>query len=183
MVVFTGSRFLPDGDAGKVVRLGAGLARCLPAVRFRVGASRGANEAFCAGVSAVDSGRLEVVFSLPRFRPDHMPVEGEAMAVESVVRGEVARLAGAEVPLSPKYLRMAMDHGGSQRVSGRPSTRVLPREGIQVTGAPKVPPAGVVLAWVTPGQVEDVSTRNLRTVSVSSGVGFLMQDQWEGWFL
>jgi hypothetical protein len=166
VVVFTGSRFLPDGDAGKVVRLGAGLARCLPAVRFRVGASRGANEAFCAGVSA-----------------DHMPVEGEAMAVESVVRGEVARLAGAEVPLSPKYLRMAMDHGGSQRVSGRPSTRVLPREGIQVTGAPKVPPAGVVLAWVTPGQVEDVSTRNLRTVSVSSGVGFLMQDQWEGWFL
>jgi hypothetical protein len=183
VVVFTGSRFLSDGDAGKVVRLGAGLARRLPTVRFRVGAAHGANEAFCAGVSAVDCGRLEVVFGLPRFRPDHMPVEGEAMAVGAVSRGEVALPGVAEVPLSPKYLRMAMDCTGRQRMEGRPTTRVLPREGIQVAGAPKVPPASVVLAWVTRGQAEDVSTRNLHAVSVASGVAFLTQDQWEGWFL
>jgi hypothetical protein len=46
-----------------------------------------------------------------------------------------------------------------------------------------VPAASVVLAWVTRGQVEDVSTRNLHALSAASGVPFLTQDQWEGWFL
>lgn len=182
MVVFTGSRFLLDGDAGKVVRLGAGLARRFPRLRFRVGAAHGANEAFCSGVGVVDSGRLEVIFGLPRFRPDHMPAEGESMAVEAVVRGDGAVVGGLEVPFSPKYLRMAMDCVGRQRVAGRPRTRVLPRDGIQVVGAPKVPAAMVVLAWVTQGKAEDVSTRNLRAVSVTAGIPFLVQDQWERWF-
>lgn len=183
VVVFTGSRFLLDDDAKKLVRLGAGLARRMPRLRFRVGAAHGANEAFCAGVSLVDCGRLEVIFGLPRFRRDHMPLEGEAFAVETVLRGEGASGGVPELPLSPKYLRMAMDFTGRQQVSGRPKTRVLPREGIQVAGAPKVPAAGVVLAWVTRGQAEDVATRNLHTVSVATGVPFLAQDRWEGWIL
>jgi len=183
VVVFTGSRFLVDGDAERVVRLGAGLARRFSRVRFRVGSAHGANEAFCAGVSVVDSARLEVIFGMLRFRRDQMPAEGESLAVEAVGRGDGAVMGGIEVPFSPKYLRMALDCTGQSRVVGRPSTRVLPREGIQVVGAPKVPAASVVLAWVTRGQVEDVSTRNLHALSAASGVPFLTQDQWEGWFL
>ena len=181
VVVFTGSRFLGDAEGAKIVRLGAGLARRFPRMRFRVGSARGANEAFGAGVCLVDGERLEVVFGVPRFRRDHMPEDGDSMAVDAVARGG-ALLGGMEVPFSPKYIRIAMEYTGRREISAHPRTRLLPREGIQVLGAPRVPAASVVLAWVTPGHTEDVSTHNLRMASVSGRVSFFAQDQWEGWF-
>ena len=181
VVLLEGMRELPDRDHAKLVALAQFLAAQWPHVRFRTGNASGSDEAFAAGVCAVDAARLEYVLPHQTMRAGSRHADSPSVAYESLDAASQKELEVLTIRASPKYKTLIEDCRKVRKLAIK--SNYLLRDTMKVTGHSGfgLRPATLGIFYVNLEKAGEGGTAHTIRVCEQMQVPVVTQNQWLAW--
>lgn len=178
VVLLEGRRTIPSGDALKATAIASQLARDFPHLRFRSGNAEGADQAFAAGVAAIDPRRLQIVAPYESHRKSVRYAEAVYDSPESLLTVQEEVVAYKTLTATPKNKRLI-----TKRNEGGPlgaKAAYLMRDTMKVVGySAAFPKPLLALLYVAPEDPEAGGTGHTLRVCRQEGVPYVFQDTWQ----
>ena len=182
VVLLEGTRALPAAQAPHLTALASHLARRFPHARFRTGNAKGSDEAFAAGVAAVDSSRLEFVLPYATHRSRRRPADSAATAMDDIPSARVQEVVDATLEASPQYRRVAVNYRQRRtHPRQRATAQLILRDTLKVTGSESLLPPIAGIFFVHAAEPERGGTGHTMRVCRAHGVPVITQSQWLEW--
>ena len=181
VVLLEGRRAIPPSDAAAARGFAARLAREFPRLRFRSGNAEGSDEAFSAGVAAVDVSRLQVVAPYATHRKKVRYADALYSSPESLSTVQETAITEATVAATPRNAGVVYKRTGSPRLAAKAA--YLIRDTMKVVGHSEdfLPPI-CGLFYVDPQDPEAGGTGHTIRVCRQHGIPVAFQDSWMHWF-
>ena len=183
VILLEGTREVPDDVLHKLTGFATWLATKYPHAIFRSGNAKGSDEAFAAGVTAVDPGRLELLLPVAGHRAKYNPTE---YPVRSVGLDQLSKAAEGDAAwitrkASTQYESLMEKRDKVPRL--RAKANYLICDTAKVTGIPEADfaKADFGIFYVNTADPMKGGTGHTIRVCRSLSVPVIFQDEWLGW--
>lgn len=184
VVLLEGTRELPDGTAPVLSAFAERLARAFPHASFRTGNAKGSDEAFAAGVAAVDPRRISFVLPYSGHRKGQRPAESPAMSMDDVSGTWVGEVVDQTLRASPQYERVAVNYRTAKtHPRQRATAQLILRDTLKVTGSDTIPAPVAGIFFAHSADPDRGGTGHTMRVCRARGVPVVTQSQWMKWDL
>jgi len=183
VILLEGTREVPDDVLPKLTRFATWIATKYPHAIVRSGNAKGSDEAFAAGVTAVDPGRLELLLPVAghrsKFNPTEYPVR--SVGLDQLSKAAEDDAAWITRKASTQYESLMEKRDKVPRL--RAKANYLIRDTAKVTGIPEADfaKADFGIFFVNTADPMKGGTGHTIRVCQSLSVPVIFQDEWMGW--
>ena len=184
VILLEGTRQLPPADAPALAAVARLLAERLPSATFRTGGATGSDDAFAAGVRAVDPRRIEYVLPQAEHRTYARHSASPAYSLDELDDTRLRVIADRTATASPKYgsmTRYFIRERDNSTLSIK--TRYLLRDTLKVAGSPEqgLRPAAAGIFYVNEDDPLSGGTGHTIRVSQRASIPVFFQRHWRAW--
>lgn len=181
VVLLEGRRSISPADARAAREFAARLAREFPRLLFRSGNAEGSDEAFSAGVAAVDASRLQVVAPYPTHRKQVRYGDAAYESPAALSKVQEAAVVASTIAATPRNKTLIDRRTAPGRLAAKAA--YLIRDTMKVTGhSDDFSRPVCALFYVDPTEPEAGGTGHTIRVCRQQSVPFAFQDAWARWF-
>jgi hypothetical protein len=181
VVLLEGRRSIPDHDAALATHTAIMLVRHFPALRFRSGNAKGADQAFSEGIAQMAPWRLQIVAPYAGHRKSARHAHAIYDSPESLSSVQEEVMACKTAAASPKNKGLI----GKRDKKGALAAKAayLIRDTMKVTGHSELfPKPACALFYVDLNDPFAGGTGHTIRVCQQEGVPYAFQDSWQQWF-
>lgn len=180
IVLLEGRRSISPADYERASEVARRLAKVFPALRFRSGNAEGADEAFSAGIAAVDASRLQVIAPYKTHRRGARHPRALYDSPESISTGEEEEIAYLCAKATPENARLVARRTEKGRLAAKAA--YLMRDTMKVVGYSEVFSKPLcALFYVDLTDPMAGGTGHTIRVCRQEGVPVAFQDSWGNW--